>query len=58
MARIGERRRAYRVLVGKPEGRRLLGRPKRRREDNIKTDLREVVWESMDFIDLAQDRDR
>jgi hypothetical protein len=41
---MGERRGAYRVLVGKPEGRRPLGRPRRRWEDNIKTDLREVGW--------------
>jgi hypothetical protein len=45
------------VLVGKPEGRRPLGRPSRW-EDNIKMDLREVGWEGMDWIDLAQDRDR
>jgi hypothetical protein len=44
MARMGERRGAYRALVGKPEGRRPLGRPKRRWEDNIKMDLRDVGW--------------
>jgi hypothetical protein len=44
VARIGERRGAYRVLVGKPEGRRPLGRPRRRWEDNIKMDLQEVGW--------------
>jgi hypothetical protein len=44
VARMGERRGAYRVLVGKPEGRRPLGRPRRRWEDNIKMDLREVGW--------------
>jgi hypothetical protein len=54
----GERRGAYRALVGKPEGRRRLGRPRRRREDNIKMDLREIGWGSADWIDLAQDRDR
>jgi hypothetical protein len=54
----GKRRGAYRALVGKPEVRRPLGRPKRRWEDNIKTDLREVGWEGADWIDLAQDRDR
>ena len=48
----------YRVLVGKPEGERPLGRPSRRWEDNIKTDLQEVGWVGMDWIDLAQDRDR
>jgi hypothetical protein len=54
---VGERRGAYRALVGKPEGGRPLGRPRRRWEDNIKMDLREVGW-GMDWIDLAQDRDR
>jgi hypothetical protein len=44
--------------VGKPEGTRLLGRHRRRWEDNIKMDLREVGWGGMDWIDLAQDRDR
>jgi hypothetical protein len=55
---MGERRGAYRVLVGKSEGRRPLGRPRRRWEDNIKMDLREVGWGGMDWINLAQDRDR
>jgi hypothetical protein len=54
---MGERRGAYRALVGKPEGKRPLGRPRRRCEDNIKMDLREVGW-GMDWINLAQDRDR
>jgi hypothetical protein len=58
VARMGERRGAYRVLVGKPEGRRPLGRPRRRLEDNIKMDLREVGWGGMDWINLAEDRDR
>jgi hypothetical protein len=53
-----ERRGAYRALVGKPEGRRPLGRPRRQWEDNIKMDLREVGWGGMDWINLAQDRDR
>jgi hypothetical protein len=53
VARMGERRGAYRALVGKPEGRR----PRRRWEDNIKMDLREVGWGGMDWINLAQDRD-
>jgi hypothetical protein len=44
--------------VGKPEGRRPLGRPRRRWEDNIKMDLREVGWGGMDSINLAEDRDR
>jgi hypothetical protein len=55
---MGERRGAYRALVGKPEGRRPLGRPRRRREDNIKIYLQEVGWGGMDWINLAQDRDR
>jgi hypothetical protein len=57
VARKGERRGTYRDLVGKPEGRIPLGRPRRRWEDNIKMDLREVGW-GVDSIDLAQDRDR
>ena len=48
----------YRVLVGKPEGKRSLGRPKRRWVDNIRTDLQEVGCGYMDWIELAQDRDR
>jgi hypothetical protein len=58
VALMGERRGPYRALVGKPEGRRPLGRPRRRWEDNIKMDLREVGWGGMDWINLAQDRDR
>jgi hypothetical protein len=57
VARTGERRGAHRVLVGKPEGRRPLGRHRRRWEDNIKMDLREVGCGGADWIDLAQDRD-
>ena len=56
--RIGERREVYRVLVGKPEGRRPLQRPRRRWEDNIKMDLEEVGCGGMDWIDATQDRDR
>ena len=48
----------YRVLVGNPEGRRPLGRPRLRWEDNIKMDLQEVGYGCVDWIDLAQDRDR
>ncbi|KAJ4451930.1 hypothetical protein ANN_03411 [Periplaneta americana] len=57
-ARTGESRNAYRVLVGRPEGKRPLGRPRRRWEDNIKMDLREVGYDDRDWINLAQDRDR
>jgi hypothetical protein len=46
------------LLVGKPEGKRLLGRPRRRWVDNIKMDLREIGWDDVDWIDLAQDRDQ
>jgi hypothetical protein len=55
---MGERRGTYRGLVGKPEGRKPLERPRRRWEDNIKMDLREVGWGGMDWINLAQDKDR
>ena len=55
---MGERRGVYRVLVGKPEGKRPLGRPRRRWEDNIRMDLQEVGCGGVDWIELAQDRDR
>ena len=55
VARIGEGRSVYRVLVGKLEGKRLLGRPRRRWEDNIKMDLQEVGRGVMDWIELAQE---
>jgi hypothetical protein len=58
VARMGEKTGAYRILVGRPEGRRPLGRPRRRWEDNMKLDIREVGWEDMNWIELAQDRDR
>jgi hypothetical protein len=55
---MGEGRGVYRVLVGKPEGKRPLGRPRLRWEDNIKMDLQEVQCGGMDWIELAQDKDR
>jgi hypothetical protein len=55
---MGEKRNAYRLLVGKPEGKRPLGRPRRRWVDNIVIDLRDVGWSDEDWIGLAQDRDR
>ena len=58
VARMGEERGVYRVLVGKPEGKRPLGRPRRRWVDNIRMDLQEVGCGYMDRIGLAQDRDR
>ncbi|KAJ4439539.1 hypothetical protein ANN_07663 [Periplaneta americana] len=58
VARMGESRNAYRVLVGRPEGKRPLGRPRRRWEDNIKMDLREVGYDDRDWINLAQGRDQ
>ena len=58
VAHVGEGRGIYRVLVRKPEGKRPLGRPRRRREYNIKMDFQEVGCEGMDWIDLAQDGDR
>jgi hypothetical protein len=54
---MGEKRNAYRILVGKPEGRRPLGRQRLRWVDNIKMDLREIGWNGVDWVDLAQDRD-
>jgi len=57
VARMGERRGVYRVLVEKPEGKRPLGRPRRRWEDNIKIELQEVGCGGMDWIELVQDRD-
>ena len=58
VARMGERRGVYRVLVVKPEGKRPLGRPSSRSEDNVKMDRQEVGFGGLDWIELAQDRDR
>ena len=58
MARMGEDRGVHRLLVGKPEGKRPLGRQRRRWEDNIKMDLQEVEGGRRDWMKLAQDRDR
>jgi hypothetical protein len=55
---MGETRNAYRILVGKPEGKRPLGRPRRRVVDNIKMDFTETGWDGVDWIELAQDRDQ
>ena len=58
VALMGEERGVYRVLMGKPEGKRPLGKPRRRWEDNIRMDLQEVGCVYVDWIGLAQDRDR
>jgi hypothetical protein len=58
VACTGEVRDAYNILVGRPEGKRPLGRPRRRWEDNIEMDLREIGFGDVDWIHLAQDRDR
>jgi hypothetical protein len=55
---MGQKRNAYRILVGKPEGNRPLRRSRRRWVDNIKMDLRDTEWGGMDWIDLAQDTDQ
>jgi hypothetical protein len=55
---MGEKRNAYRILVGKPEGKRSLGIPRCRWVDNIKIDLREIGWDGMDWIDLALDKEK
>jgi hypothetical protein len=58
VARMGAKRNAYRILVGKPEGKRPRGRIKRGWENNIRMDLREIGWGGMDWINLARDRDQ
>jgi hypothetical protein len=55
---MGAKRNAYRLLVGKPEGKRPLGGPRRRWMDNMKMDLRETVWDGVDWIHMAWDRDQ
>jgi hypothetical protein len=55
---MGAKRGAYRILVGNPKAKRPLGRPRRRWENNIKMDLREIRWGGMDWIDLTQDKDQ
>jgi hypothetical protein len=58
VARKGEKRNSYRIWVGKPEGKRPLGRPRHKWVDNVEIDLSERGWDGMDWIDLAQDRDQ
>jgi hypothetical protein len=55
---MGEKRNAYKILVGKPKGKRALRSPRRGSVDNVKMDLREIGWRGMDWIDLAQDRNQ
>jgi hypothetical protein len=58
VAQIGEKRNSYRLLVRKPEGKKPLGRPRRRWVDNIKMDIEEIGWGDVDWIGLAKDRNR
>jgi hypothetical protein len=53
-----KKRNTHRILVGKPEGRKLLGRPRRRWVDNIEMELKDIGWSGMNYIDLIQDRDQ
>jgi hypothetical protein len=54
----GKKRNAYRILAGTPEGKKPLGTPRRRWVDNIKMDLRKIGWDGVDWMDMAQDRDK
>jgi hypothetical protein len=58
VARMEDKRNAYRILVGKPERKRTIGRPTHRWVDNIKIDFKEIGWDGMDWINLVQDRDQ
>jgi hypothetical protein len=58
VARMGEKRNAYKILMGEPEGKRPVGRPRRRSADDIKMDLREIGFGGTDWIDPTQDRDK
>jgi hypothetical protein len=58
VARVGEKRNPFSILVGKPEAQKPLGRPRRRWLENIKIDLKEIEWDSMDWINLAHDGDQ
>jgi hypothetical protein len=58
IARMGDKKNTYKILVGKPEGKSPLGRPRRRWVNGVNIDLREIGWGGMDWIDLAQDRDQ
>jgi hypothetical protein len=58
IARMGEKRNRYRILMGNPEGKRPLGRPRHRLVDGVKMNFREIGWDGMDLIDLAQNRDQ
>jgi hypothetical protein len=58
VARMRQLRSAYKILVGKSEEKRPVGTPRRRWEDNIRMDLREIGWKGVDLIDMAQDRDQ
>jgi hypothetical protein len=58
VTRMGKMRNAYKIFIGKPEGKRPLGRPIRRWDDNIRMDFNDIGWEGVEWIHLAQDRDQ